>query len=134
MGEVLHGSTTTTHAVRGAIQRSTAPTKELAAEYGLDHKPVARWRKRTFVHDAPTGPKVVRSTLLPAKEEVAIVALGKHTLLPPEDCLYAPLATIPHLTRSSPHRSLQRHGISRLPEVEGTKPGSQTASCATQPT
>jgi hypothetical protein len=30
---------------------------------------------------------------------------------------------IPHLTRSSLHRCLERHGISRLPEVEGAKPG-----------
>jgi len=29
--------------------------------------------------------------------------------------------TIPHLTRSSLHRCLQRHGISRLPEVAGDK-------------
>ena len=29
---------------------------------------------------------------------------------------------IPHPTRSSLHRCLQRHGISRLPEVEGDKP------------
>jgi hypothetical protein len=31
-------------------------------------------------------------------------------------------ATIPYLTRSSLHRCLQRHGISRLPEVDGDKP------------
>lgn len=30
--------------------------------------------------------------------------------------------TIPHLTRSSLHRCLQRHGISRLPDVGGDKP------------
>jgi transposase InsO family protein len=30
--------------------------------------------------------------------------------------------TIPHLTRSSLHRCLQRHGISRLPDIEGNKP------------
>ena len=29
---------------------------------------------------------------------------------------------IPRLTRSSLHRCLQRHGISRLPDVEGAKP------------
>lgn len=29
---------------------------------------------------------------------------------------------MPHLTRSSLHRCLQRHGISRLPETEGSKP------------
>ena len=43
-------------------------------------------------------------------------------LLPLDDCLYALQATIPHLTRSSLHRCLQRHGISRLPEVDGDKP------------
>ena len=51
-----------------------------------------------------------------------VVAFRKHTLLPLDDCLYALQATIPHLTRSSLHRCLQRHGISRLPEVEGGKP------------
>ena len=51
-----------------------------------------------------------------------IVAFRKHTLLPLDDCLYALQSSIPHLTRSSLHRCLQRHGISRLPEVEGDKP------------
>ena len=39
-----------------------------------------------------------------------------------DDCLYALQATIPHLTRSSLHRCLQRHGIGRLPTLEGAKP------------
>jgi transposase InsO family protein len=122
MGQVLHGSATTTHAIRAAIQRSAAPLKELAAQYGLNQKTVAKWRKRAFVQDAPMGPKVVRSTVLTAEEEAAVVAFRRHTLLPLDDCLYALQATIPHLTRSSLHRCLQRHGISRLPEVEGDKP------------
>ncbi len=42
-------------------------------------------------------------------------------MLPLDDCLYALQATIPHLTRSSLHRCLQRHGISRLPDVTGDK-------------
>ncbi|MGY3333474.1 hypothetical protein ACVILI_006551 [Mesorhizobium sp. USDA 4775] len=46
----------------------------------------------------------------------------RYTLLPLDDCLYALQATIPHLTRSSLHRCLQRHGIGRLPDVEGDKP------------
>jgi transposase-like protein len=50
------------------------------------------------------------------------VAFRKHTPLPLEDCLYALQATIPARTRSSLHRCLERHGISRLPEVEGDKP------------
>ena len=48
-----------------------------------------------------------------------VVAFRRHTLLPLDDCLYALQPTIPHLTRSSLHRCLQRHGISRLPQDEG---------------
>ena len=112
MGQILHGSATTTHAIRAAIQRSKAPLKELAARYGLNRKTVAKWRKRSFLHDAAMGPKAPRSTVLTAAEEAMAVAFRKHTLLPLDDCLYALQATIPHLTRSSLHRCLQRHGIS----------------------
>jgi hypothetical protein len=55
--------------------------------------------------------------VLDTEEEALIVAVRKHTLLPLDDCLYVLQETIPHLTRSALHRCLQRHGISRLPEV-----------------
>lgn len=48
-----------------------------------------------------------------------MIAFRRHTQLPPADCLYALQPTIPHLTRSSLHRCLQRNGVSRLPQVEG---------------
>ena len=67
------------------------------------------------------GPKEARSTVL-SPEEVIVVAFRRHTLLPLDDCLYALQPSLPHLTRSSLHRCLQRHGISRLPEVDGDKP------------
>ena len=60
--------------------------------------------------------------MLSIEDEAIIVAFRRHTLLPLDDCLYALQPTIPHLTRSSLHRCLQRHGISRLPEVEGSSP------------
>ena len=60
--------------------------------------------------------------MLTIEEEAVIVAFRQHTLLPLDDCLYALQPTIPHLTRSSLHRCLQRHGIGRLPDVEGDKP------------
>jgi hypothetical protein len=62
------------------------------------------------------------------QEEAVIVAFRRHTLLPLDDCLYALQATIPHLTRSSLHRCLERHRISLLPEVEGTKPAGRSSS------
>ena len=122
MGQILHGSATTTHAIRAAIQRSKATAKELAERHGINPKTVAKWKKRAFVHDAPMGPKDPRSTVLTVEEEAIAVAFRKHTLLPLDDCLYALQATIPHLTRSSLHRCYQRHGISRLPDIEGDKP------------
>jgi hypothetical protein len=69
----------------------------LAERHGINPKTVAKWRKRD-------------------------TTFRKHTLLPLDDCLYALQPTIAHLTRSSLHRCLQRHGISRLPEVTGDKP------------
>jgi transposase InsO family protein len=60
--------------------------------------------------------------VLSVEEEAIVVAFRRHTLLPLDDCLYALQPTIPHLTRSTLHRCLQRHGISRLPDSDGDKP------------
>jgi hypothetical protein len=88
----------------------------LAKRYGINPKTVAKWRKRTSVADLPTSPKKPHSTVLLPEEEAVIVAFRRYTLLPLDDCLYALQPTIPHLTRSSLHRCLQRHGIGRLPD------------------
>ena len=121
MGQVLHGSAKTTHAVRAAIQRSKATIAELAEKYDLNPKTVMKWRRRQSVEDMPMGPQNARSSVLSVEEEALCVAFRKHTLLALDDCLYALQATIPHLTRSSLHRLFQRHSISRLPSVEGER-------------
>lgn len=125
MGQVLHGCATTTEAIRRAIQHSQASLRTLAERHGINPKTVAKWKKRSFVADLPTGPKQPKSTVMSIEEEAIVVAFRRHTLLPLDDCLYALQATIPHLTRSSLHRCLQRHGISRLPAVEGNKPNNR---------
>ncbi|MGI9356595.1 MAG: IS481 family transposase [Rhizobiaceae bacterium] len=122
MGQLLHGSATTTYAIRAAIQRSQASISELSKRYRINPKTVAKWRNRENVADVAMGPKEVRSSVLSVEEEGAVVAFRTHTLLPLDDCLYALQASIPHLTRSSLHRCLQRHGISRLTDLEGAKP------------
>ena len=121
MGQVLHGSATTTEAIRRAIQHSQASLRALAKRYGINQKTVAKWKKRASVADLPTGPQQPASTVLSAEEEAIIVALSTTYPAAFGYCLYALQATIPHLTRSSLHRCLQRHGISRLPEIEGDK-------------
>jgi transposase InsO family protein len=94
----------------------------LAKRYGVNQKTVAKWKNRTSVADVPTGPKEPKSTVLTADEEAVIVAFRRHTLLALDDCLYALQPSIPHLSRSSLHRCLQRYGISRLPDVDGDLP------------
>ena len=126
MGQVHHGSATTTAAVRRAIQHSQESLRALASHYGINQKTVAKWKKRTSTASRKTGPSEPTSTVLSIENEAVIVAFRRHTLLPLDDCLYALQPTIPHLTRSSLHRCLQRHDISRLPNVQGDKPVKQS--------
>ena len=118
MGQVLHKCARTTEATRREIQLCKKSIKETAKQFGINPKTVRKWRKRDFVQDAPMGPKIVKSTVLSEKEEQAIVEFRKMTQLPLDDVLYSLQEAIPHLTRSSLHRCLQRHGCSRLPPKE----------------
>jgi len=122
MGQVLHGSATTTEAVRRAIQARQESVRAAAKRYGISATTVQKWRSRQTSTDARMGPKEPRSSVLSLEDEAVIVAFRRHTLLPLDDCLYALQPSLPHLTRSSLHRCLQRHGISRLPDVDGDKP------------
>ncbi len=121
MGQVLHGCAQTTHAVRPELQRSTASAATLARQFGINPKTVLKWRKRDRVQDSPMGPKEARSTVLTPLEEAAIVAFRKQTLLPLDDVLFALQPQIPNLTRSSLHRLLEHHCVSRLPKADTTR-------------
>ena len=89
MGQIRHGSATTTYAVRAAIQRSQASLAQLSRELGINPNTVAKWRKRATAEDMKTGPSEPRSTVLTEAEEAMAVAFRRHTLLPLDDCLYA---------------------------------------------
>jgi transposase-like protein len=69
MGQVLHGSATTTEAVRRAIQHSQESIRALARRYGANPKTIAKWKARKSVADLRTGPKEPRSTVLTVEEE-----------------------------------------------------------------
>jgi hypothetical protein len=107
MGQVLHGGSTTTEAVRRAIRHSQESLRTRAKHYGINQKTVAKWKKRSSAADRPTGPKQPKSTVLTVEDEAIVIAFRRHTLLPLDDCLYALQPTIPHLTRSSLHRCLK---------------------------
>src|ERR1700726_2432881 len=85
MGQVLHGSATTTEAIRRTIQHSQASLRALARRYGINPKTVAKWRRRSSVADLPTGPKDPKSTVLSVEQEAIVIAFRRHTLLPLDD-------------------------------------------------
>src|SRR5271156_2323791 len=59
------------HARHPNCDTAKAPLKKLAVQYGLNHKTVAKWRKRAFVNDAPMGPKAPRSTVLSPRKRLS---------------------------------------------------------------
>jgi transposase InsO family protein len=74
MGQVLHGSATTTEAVRRSIQRSQESVRALARRHGISPTTVQKWRRRRTTADAAMGPKQARSPVLTLEQEAVIVA------------------------------------------------------------
>jgi AcrR family transcriptional regulator len=105
----------TTAEIRRQIQQSSGSIRALAKRFGVNPKTVAKWRARASIEDRRAGPKDLRSRVLSPEEEALAVALRGCLRLPLDDTLEALRPAIPHLTRSSLHRCLERHGISRLP-------------------
>ena len=116
MAGSLHGSARTTPRVRAALQASRETSGALTKRYGLSRNTVTEWRVPTTTEDAPMGPRAPHSTVLTVVEEAMVVEVRQRTLLPLDDVLGCLRDSIPKLTRSSLHRCLERHDISRLPE------------------
>jgi transposase-like protein len=120
MGQVLHKRARTTEETRRDIQNSQESLIKLSDKYSVNPKTILKWKKRDFTHDAKMGPKKIKSTVLSEAEEEAIIAFRKMTQLPLDDVLYSLQDAIPHLSRSSLHRCLKRHGCSVLPKKQNT--------------
>ena len=121
MGQILHRSTATTQMIRISIQRSEPSAKDFSQTGGINPKTVLKWRSRSTVAYRKTAPRELRSIDLNSEDETMIVALQRHRPLSPGDRLEARQPTILNFKRSPLHRCLQRHGIRRLPDVEGDK-------------
>ena len=118
MGQILHGNARTTEAIRREIRHSKESIAKASVRFNVNPKTIIKWKKRDDTKDLPMGPKKIKSTVLSEAEEEAIVTFRKLTELPLDDVLYSLQETIPHLTRSSLHRCLKRHGCSVLPKKE----------------
>jgi transposase-like protein len=117
MGQLLHPNARTTQKTRREIHDCKESILKAAEIFNVNPKTIVKWKKRASTNDLPMGPKIIRSTVLSQAEEEGIVAFRKITALPLDDVLYSLQETIPHLTRSTLHRCLKRHGCSVLPKA-----------------
>jgi transposase InsO family protein len=117
MGQILHGTATTTHAIREKIQNSEESISQLASRYSINPKTVHKWKHRESVEDLKCGRCPGQGSVLSAVDEAVIVEARRKTLLPLDDLYDLLLPQIPALTRSNLHRCLQRHGVSRLADL-----------------
>ena len=118
MGQILHANARTTEKTRREIRDSKESIIKAAKRFGVNPKTIIKWRKREDTKDLPMGPKKIKSTVLSEAEEETIVTFRKMTQLPLDDVLQSLKETIPHLTRSSLHRCLKRHGCSVLSKAK----------------
>ena len=115
MGQILHGSATPTAAVRRAIQASQESLRVLAKRYGINRKAVAQGKHCTACRLARKIPNQRCSPLRTKRSSLLSVGVC---------CCRGMIAFTPckHLSRSAVPRCLQRHRISRLPDVQGDRP------------
>lgn len=117
MGQILHGTATTTHAIRTKIQASKASIREIAEQYHINPKTARKWKNRDSVEDLTCGAKPGQGSVLTDVDEAVIIEARRKTLLPLDDLYDLLNPLIPVLTRSNLHRCLQRHGVSRLADL-----------------
>lgn len=114
MGQVLHGTATTTHRIRKEIQASNSTLKALSLQYNINIKTVRKWKGRSSVEDLKCGKSKGQGSALEGVAEQIIIETRLKTLLPLDDLYIVLKPIIPELSRSNLHRCLQRNNISRL--------------------
>ena len=117
MGSILHSNAKTTPKIRKEIQDSKESILQLAARYSLNPKTIAKWRKAGRVVDNRSGPKLPKSVLSTAEQQV-VCEFRRLTKLPLDDVFIALRDKIPALTRSNLHRCLVRNQLNILPKED----------------
>ena len=117
MGQILHGTATTTHRIRKEIQASNSTLKDLALHYNINIKTVRKWKYRKSVEDLTCGKKKGQGSILEGIAERIIIETRLITMLPLDDLYIVLKPIISELSRSNLHRCLQRNSISRLSDL-----------------
>jgi hypothetical protein len=129
MGQVLHGSATTTPAVRRAIQHSQESLEGGCEALRREPEDDRQVESADLGFRCRRDRKSADRLSCQLKMTPVIVALPRHTLRPFDDCLYALQLTIPHLDalvpspvsatpRGLPVAAGRRHGLHQT-QIQG---------------
>ncbi len=122
----LHANATTTPATRAYIAASTASVRDLSAQLGVSETTIRRWRQRPGeVLDRSHRPHEMHTSTDPM-EEAIICDLRRSLGLSLDDITEVMRRCVDaKLTRSSIHRCLVRHGLSKRPPDLAAKRSTQ---------
>ena len=114
-----HVNATTTPEMRAFIHESDLPTAQLARLLRISEATVRKWRKRSSQDDVSHRPKNMKTSLSPTQEYV-VLELRQRLLLSLDELVRVCHEFIhPTVSRAALQRCLQRHGLSRLADMDG---------------
>ena len=120
---VIHPQARTTVELRKEIKalKGQKSQRELAEQYNVTRPTIRKWQNRDELEDRSHRPHTLQTKLTPEQEQL-VVELRKLLLLPLDDLLVVTREFIhPEATRSGIHRTLKRHGVSRLRDLEAAR-------------
>jgi len=120
MSQVYHSNARTNQHVRQRIQQSDLTNVELADNYGVNVKTVAKHRSRDFLNDKSSRPNSIKYALTPLEKEL-IRVVRTLTWMELDDLTDTMVDVIPNANRSNIYRTLKAFDISRVPVKQKAK-------------
>ncbi len=120
MPQVYHSNARTNQHVREIIQQSNLTNVELANNYNVNVKTIAKHKNRDFLNDKSSRPKRIHYALTPLEKEL-IKVVRTMTWMELDDLADTIVDIIPNANRSNIYRTLKAFDINRVPQEQKEK-------------
>ncbi len=120
MPQVYHSNARTNQHVREIIQQSNLTNVELANNYNVNVKTIAKHKNRDFLNDKSSRPKRIHYALTPLEKEL-IKVVRTMTWMELDDLADTIVDIIPNANRSNAYRTLKAFDINRVPQEQKEK-------------
>lgn len=114
MSQVYHSNARTNQHTRQRIQQSDLTNVELADNYGVNIKTIAKHKNRNFTNDKSSRPNKIHYALTPLEKEL-IRVVRTLTWMELDDLADTMVDVIPNINRSNVYRTLKAFDINRVP-------------------